>query len=695
MCRSCNYVGVLVFLFVSVFVSVAAQSSVFAQEKAETQSEAEPIVTVETVVISATRTERRLSDLPVSATVLDRQQIKEAPAIAADDILRTIPSLNLPTQSSIVQLPANSTIGFRGLGPATGLFLLDGIPLNDPFFGTAIFHKVVRETLDRVEVIRGGSSSLWGNFAMGGVVNFITKPTDQNAANLDTTYGSNSLIRTNLYAANKISDHFGISLNVNYTDTNGYQVRPAKTRGPVDVRARASVGNAQFKADYRDDKMDWFIRGNYYSRDGNQGTVVSSDSTEWLDFSTGAKWRLDASSDLKASLFAQQREFKIVNPVNVPGTPPRTAEVLGTDQDTPTTDLGGTLQYIKRFGALIPEATVGVDVRQIQIEQLTTFFPPLVTTLTHDKTAGKQFFAGLFGQASIMPMRGLELLPSVRVDFYRNYAGTNRIASGTTNAARNFDENSFVQANPKLAARYQLAEPVAIRAAAYRSFKAPTPGDLYNQFRSPFSAGVQNPFLKPEVLYGGEAGLDVAKGPFKGQVNYFWNEVTDQIQSVVISFAPIQTTQRQNVGKTRSRGVELMGELELTKTLSVLGSYTYTDSRVIDNTADPTLVGKLNPNIPLNFASFTFQYRQPAGLTLALRGRFLGARFNDIQNTPVNKLDSNFILDGSASYLVNKHVEVFMIAENLTNTDYFVDKFGIGRIGAPFQIFGGVKLMAF
>src|ERR1700745_3484837 len=114
-------------------VSVLAQSQ---------GSETAPTV-LQPIATMATRSERSLADLPVSVTVLEQEQIQTAPAHAMDDILRTVPSLNLPLGSTIVQHPTSNLVGIRGLGAPRVLFLLDGIPLNDPFFGYVQFNKIV------------------------------------------------------------------------------------------------------------------------------------------------------------------------------------------------------------------------------------------------------------------------------------------------------------------------------------------------------------------------------------------------------------------------------------------------------------------------------------------------------------------------------------------------------------------------
>jgi outer membrane receptor protein involved in Fe transport len=260
---------------------------------------------------------------------------------------------------------------------------------------------------------------------------------------------------------------------------------------------------------------------------------------------------------------------------------------------------------------------------------------------------------------------------------------------GTVNPTPGEDKH-FVQANPKLAVRYQLAEPVGIRAAFYWAFRAPTLGEGFGNFTS-VGFGLRP---NPEVMYGGEAGLDMEVGRVSGQINYFWNEVNDQIIGVPVSFFPIFALQNQNLGKVRSRGVEVIGQVKATDTLSLLLGYTYTDSRIVRSFL-PAFEGNRNPMVPKNFATFTLQYRDPRDLMLAVRGRYLGHQFSFPGNDDTDKIRDHFILDVSASYQFNHYVTVFLIGENVTDLTYVASRRDGPQLAPPFQMFGGLRVTIF
>src|SRR5262249_11914500 len=130
------------------------------------------------VVVAATRTEQRLGDLPVSASVLHGEEIKESPAVVADDVLRQVPTFSLFRRtSSLAAHPTAQGVSLRGIGPSgvsRTLVLLDNTPFNDPFGGWVYWTRVPMTSVDRVEIIDGANSSVYGNYAAGGVINLVT-----------------------------------------------------------------------------------------------------------------------------------------------------------------------------------------------------------------------------------------------------------------------------------------------------------------------------------------------------------------------------------------------------------------------------------------------------------------------------------------------------------------------------------------
>jgi hypothetical protein len=114
------------------------------------------------IVVTASRYAQKITDVPESVSVISAAQIADTPAYTLDDVLRTVPSVNLPFASAQQIHPTSSIVSMRGLSGHRALVLLDGIPINDAFFGYVQWSRVSLASVDRVEVVRGGDSTLWG-----------------------------------------------------------------------------------------------------------------------------------------------------------------------------------------------------------------------------------------------------------------------------------------------------------------------------------------------------------------------------------------------------------------------------------------------------------------------------------------------------------------------------------------------------
>src|SRR6266571_4026695 len=160
------------------FVSVTQEWS-FSSTSAELAFVLHPLGEAERVVVSASRSELKLSEVPGSAVLLSQTDVQANPALNTDDLLRQVPGFSLFRRSSSrVANPTTQGVSLRGLGasgPSRALVLEDGIPLVDPFGGWVYWDRIPRSGLAGAEVFRGGSSSLYGSDALGGVVQFLSK----------------------------------------------------------------------------------------------------------------------------------------------------------------------------------------------------------------------------------------------------------------------------------------------------------------------------------------------------------------------------------------------------------------------------------------------------------------------------------------------------------------------------------------
>src|SRR5438105_12914800 len=197
----------------------------------------------DSITVTATRTETRLADTPSSVVILNRDAINNSAATTIDDTLRQVPGFTLFRRSgSRSANPTSQGVSLRGIGASgasRAVVLDDGVPLNDPFGGWVYWGRVPRASLDRVEVVRGGASDLYGSSAMGGVVQFVRRRPDALMISVDATAGSQETTTTSLFAGSKYAN-----LAVDLLDTAGYVLVDRAQRGSVDRHADASHKDA-------------------------------------------------------------------------------------------------------------------------------------------------------------------------------------------------------------------------------------------------------------------------------------------------------------------------------------------------------------------------------------------------------------------------------------------------------------------
>src|SRR5216110_2594061 len=148
------------------------------------------------MVVTANRVETSLDETAQSIDLVSRQQLETTAAEPIDDALRQVPGFTLFRRSgSRTANPTSQGASLRGIGASgasRALVLYDGVPLNDPFGGWVYWSRIPRTALDRVEVLRGGASDLYGNGALAGVIHLVRKRADQPRLDADASYGSQS-----------------------------------------------------------------------------------------------------------------------------------------------------------------------------------------------------------------------------------------------------------------------------------------------------------------------------------------------------------------------------------------------------------------------------------------------------------------------------------------------------------------------
>ena len=671
--------------------------SLFAALPTAAQEEQDPVIRLDPVIVTVTRTEQRAGDAPADVTVLTRQDIDRSPSQTLDDLLRQVPGFSLFRRtSSLVGHPTTQGVSLRGIGPSgtsRALVLLDGVPINDPFGGWVYWDRVPLQGVEQVEVVRGGGSSA-GNYALGGVINIITKKPVERAALFDGSYGNHNTLNLDGIVS-EVQGPFRLGLEGNYFTTDGYPVVKKSDRGSIDINATSQHSTFNGRLDLvLSPDLSFYLRGNHYDEDRGNGTPLQNNDTEAGSFATGGRLRTGDGSDWSFSLYGDFQKFTSTFSTQAAN---RNSETLALDQRVPSSSVGGALQWSRRFGSHLVLA--GGDFRWIEGETHEKVFNAGAFLRRRD-AGGQQALVGVFVQDVFTPTPQWEIVGGVRGDYWLTYDGFRRDSPPPVGIppSQTFANNDWLAGSPRLAALWHATPSTDLRASVYQGFRVPTLNELYRVFRVRSDVTVANPSLVPERSTGGELGIEQRWGPFQGRFTGYWNDVKDLVTNVTLATplpdCPPGTTcrQRQNLDLSRIRGLETELTLRPSPQWRLLASYIFTDAKVVNAPQQPGLEGNRLAQVPQHGATLSVSYENPQWVTASAMARFIGPQYEDDQNTL--RLGSYWVFDLFLSRRVAKWGEIYLGIENLFNTTYSVGRSsdGVVSIGAPLLVHGGIRI---
>jgi outer membrane receptor protein involved in Fe transport len=618
--------------------------------------------TEETIVVTATRSERAVNDLPMSATVIREKEIQSAPVRSVDDLIRTIPGVHMSLVSSSGSTPSNQRVSMHGLGGSRALVLLDGIPLHDPYSGVVQWQKVPLESLRQIEVVRGGNASLFGNFALGGTINLVTRPAEQRLLALDVSYGSSATSRARISIEQPLSEKLAIRVSHDRDDTDGFHRVP--NAGPIDVEAWVESEITAARADVRpNDRTSVYANASVSRIDMSQGTPAAFSKRDIVATSAGMHRSAGANGLLSVNTYYQRQKENLIN-TTVNG--PRTSEFVSQDGMIPSTGAGASVEWSMQRRGAIRFVSVGVDLQQLEASEDRVSFDRNGAITQLNRVGGRQRFAGLFAQASWQPSDRLEVLGSARIDTFRNEEGADVITGGE---AIYFPDTSSNQFDPRVSVRYALGARSAVRASAYRAFNAPTLRDLYRKTQTGSSIVFGNPHLQPETLVGSEIGWERATDRTHVEINLY-RSVIDGLQArAAMPGQPSNYYTQMNLGKARSQGVELMADFRLSRRWSTNLGYTYADAKIIEDPS-PELIGNLMPEVAPHVGSLSVRFRGDRGTNVDIRGRILSRSYGEAANLAI--APAHRVVDLSLSQTLRSGIDAYAIIENAFNEHYYL-----------------------
>ena len=546
--------------------------------------------------------------------------------------------------------------------------------------------RVPLAALDRVEVLRGGGSSLYGGPALAGAVALFRREPDSSWAAGEASYGSRDTPQASAALAGR-SGPWSARLAGETFRTDGYIAVPPEERGPVDSPFSSDHDSVDLTLEHGASSASRvFLRGSYFTESRGNGTPLQVNDTDIRQLAAGADFdALSGALSLRA-YGMRERYHQTFSTVSAS----RTTEALNRTQSVPSDAWGLLGQWSAVFAAhRVVAGLEGRDVSGSSDENVIANGNAVSVANVH----GRQQTGALFAQDTFPLGGAVSLTAGLRFDSWRNFDA--RRESGPINGpvtAAGLPERSETAVSPRLALLYEAGAGWTVSASAYRSFRAPTLNELYRTFRVGNTITQANENLDAERLTGGEAAAlrSFAGGRGSARASFFWMETSDPIANVTLSTTPaLITRRRQNLGRTRSRGVELDATLFLADSVEVSIGYLHADSVVVENPANPALVGLRVAQVPANQGTVRAAWHPAPGWIATAAVRAADNQFEDDENTlPLGPMA---VLDALLEAPVVRGLSLFVAGENLLDRRYTVARTPLTNTGAPRAFRGGAR----
>ncbi|HEV2498023.1 MAG TPA: TonB-dependent receptor [Terriglobia bacterium] len=638
------------------------------------------------VTVTANRVATPVSQTAGSVAVLSSTQIASTPALTLDGILRQIPGFSLFRRTdSRVANPTTQGVSLRGVGASAAsraLVLENGIPLNDPFGGWVYWDRVPRVSVDRFEVAEGGASDLYGSDAMGGVINVITRQAARSQASLDASYGNEDTPDVSLWAGTEWRRWSG-ELSAEAFGTDGYVLVPASIRGPVDTPAGSNDTDLTLTLNRQiSNSLRAFVSGAVFGEARKNGTPVQTNRTHLRQLSAGLDWQSSVAGafTLRGYGGAQllDQNFSSI-------AASRASESLTDLQRVPAQVAGFSAQWQRELGTR-QTWVAGFEASAVRgASDELKYSKGAVNSAVG--AGGRQDIQGLYAEDILRLTPRWILTGTARYDHWRNFdalSTTLPLVPPGPSTVINFPPLSESAFSPRLSLLRQVTSSVSLYASAFRAFRAPTLNELYRPFRVGNVLTLSNNTLGAERLDGAEvgAGFAPAGGRMRVHAALFWNQINQPIANVTLSTTPsLITDQRQNLGSTLTRGLEVEARERIWGNLLFTEGYQYAKATVLSFPGDVALQGLDVPQVPRNAFTFGANYSKAWLGTLSLEGRYTGVQYDDVLNQ--FSLGTAFEMDAMASHTFRRHFEVYGALENLTGQRYEVARVPYTELGPP------------
>ncbi len=603
-----------------------------------------PLIEVREVTVTTTRTEQDVLDVPAHVTVIDRETIEQSGAKTVPDLLRR--EAGIYVQNTTTN-PEGFTVEARGFNNGAGnggrtLLLLDGRPLNEPGSGSPDWSFVSLDNIERIEIQRGPGSAAWGDHALGGVIQIVTRhPTEDGIrATFHGQTGTFDFDAGSVFLEGKSGP---ISATAFFDDykTHGYRDRSdfRNKKGELDLRlALGERGFIKLKGGYSTSLRQRPGALTQEERDEDR-RQAEPDTTG--DFDSGRERYVEMELDyrltdnLKINLHPWHRRLTDIAALSsfsrfeIPGVVMvDTTSDFDVDSEEDELGLSGQLQLDFDILGRPNRLLIGGDVLQEDVDGDSLFRSTSVTRSPFgpDSTSVLEFPRSsrsrrkswaTFVQNDFHVHDRVTLSFGVRRDHIK-VTGRNRLAPV---GMQDFSARQTAW-GPRAGLTVRVAEPLSIYASYSRGFRFPNLNEIFRFFGDTVA-------LRPEKSDSYEIGLKLRTERARFDLALYTMNVKDEI--FFDPFAPPFGSD-VNIERVRHRGIEVGGSIRPCGWLELYGSYTF-DGTKFTRDRLTMLEGNRIPITPRHRGTAGFRLLLPYGFEAGLNANYVGARFlaNDLR----------------------------------------------------------------
>jgi len=635
-----------------------------------------------------------VGDSAASVTSVDRRTLDTSGALTLDDRLRQVPGFSLFRRTgSRVANPTTQGVSLRGVGASgasRAAVLKDGIPLNDPFGSWVFWGRVPAESISEVEIVRGPASDLYGTAAVGGVVSVRTREIGPAAfSSIDLSYGSQQTPFGSSYSSAKWK-YWGGSLAAEYLKTNGYIPVAPEQRGAVDTLANVRRSSIVPMVERRFDGSDRiFGSAEFYSEVRANGTPLQRNDTRITNFVAGADLASWRSSVFTLRAFGgtenYHQSFSSI-------AADRQSESLTRLQTVPSQNFGLSGRWTTTFKQNTFFA--GAEYRNIRGRSDETGFSNGNATVA-TSAGGREALAAAYTGISFRATDRLTLNGGLRYDRWRETKGFSASRSLITQVLTmtSFPDRGRSALSPRGSMLFKINHNLSLAASAAGGFRQPTLNELYRSFRLGNILTLANENLRAEKAANFEVALIVnaLDERFYVRAGPFCTRVSDTVTNVTLTIVPnLITRQRQNLGMTRSCGVEADAAIRATPSLTFTAGYLHVHAKVTAMPGNAALVGLRLPQVPRDQGTFRAQYSRIKLGTFSMQLRASGEQFEDDQN--LLPLKGYLTADVYASHDVTHRFVVYFAGENIFDTSIEAGRTPVVTLAQPRNFRIGLRL---